>query len=56
MTDTEKKKINKKMYLRNYYRENKENWKKGNKYHPLCNKSDIKGFVRQNKKIIVEFK
>jgi hypothetical protein len=56
MTDSEKKKINKKIYLRNYYREHKENWKKGNKYHPNSTKSDIKGFVREYKKIIVEFK
>jgi len=56
MSDDEKKKKNKKIYLRNYYRENKENWKRGNKYHPSANKSNIKGFEKENKKVIIDFK
>lgn len=51
----DEKKNYKKEYLRNYYRENKEKWKKGNIYHPKSNKSDIKGFEKINKKIVVSF-
>ena len=55
MSSNDDKKNYKKEYLRNYYRENKEKWKKGNIYHPKSNKSDIKGFEKINKKIVVSF-
>lgn len=42
-------------YLKKYYQENSEKWKKGNIYHPKSNKTDIKGFKKENKKVIIEF-
>ena len=45
----------KKQYLKKYYQNNKELWKKGNKYHPQSNKTDIKGFKIIKKKIVVSF-
>ena len=49
------KRENKKQYLKQYYLNNIDKWKKGNIYHPKSNKTDINGFKKENKKVIVYF-
>ena len=55
MDNKKKDKLSKNEYLKKYYQENKDLWKAGNKYHRYIKGTEIKGFTKTKKRIIVRF-
>lgn len=54
-SNNKEKKMDRNEYLKKYYQDNKDLWKPGNKYHRYIKGTEIKGFSKIEKKIVVRF-